>query len=71
MARKDDGTTALFIAAQKGRTAVARRLLQAGASHAVTNAHGVTPLLVSCFCGRFGCVQLLSSYGAARECVLP
>ena len=57
----------MLVACAGGHTSTAACLLEHGAAVERAMDAGFTPLLIACHQGRLGCVQLCSSYGAARS----
>lgn len=62
-----DGRTALHLAASEGRSEAVRFLIQLGASQAVTDRWGNTPLEDARLAGDCGSIELLSSHGTASS----
>ena len=60
------GCTILYIAAQQGRLAVVRYLLEAGADPDQPNESGMTPFGIAVLHGRFAIVRSLMATGAGR-----
>ncbi|CAE6957386.1 pikAII [Symbiodinium sp. KB8] len=65
--RLPDGSTPLFCAAQQGKAAVARLLLQSGANPKVETINGDSPLFAAAQKGHIDVVQVLLEFGAATN----
>jgi hypothetical protein len=63
-AAKEDGMTALFVAAQMGHFAIVQYLVQQGADKDKTDRRGVTPLFIAALSGHLEIVQYLVRQGA-------
>lgn len=72
LACRQQGATALSIAAQEGHTEVVVKLLQKGADPDHVDSYGRSPVKVAGKRGHFDIVRLLESYGAKPyPCLLP
>ena len=66
-----DGFCAIHIAARKGRTTIAAKLLDAGADLESTTPHGWTPVMCSIQAEFEGCTRLLVRIGAKTNTAGP
>ena len=64
MKARDDGVTALLIAARKGYENLLRALIEAGADGNTSRDTGVTPLVVAAQKGHGACGQTVKDAGA-------
>src|SRR3989344_6350124 len=66
--RKENGNSALFLAAWRGRTHMVRLVLKAGANPNWRHKrHNASPLQIALECGRFEISRVLVRYGADLE----